>query len=831
MGKELRLAFAMGGGVSLGTFSGAALAEAIKLAVLGGGYYEDPRNRTNFRRYDRITIDVFSGASAGAMSLAIMLRSLLHRTPQQEAEAREQLKAEIPPSVWNALTREQQVDLVAAQVLLATQERIWRDEVHLSHMLGDAPPPLGKRDLRHIGAIFDRAEVDRIAAAYLAFPKEVITTVPPSQRVGADDDGRRITFSRRLLAPRVLFAATIANLAGIRADAAAEFLKSEVGLRGLADGARSTLHREIRVFDLNFEDLSSEDFTDAARNPRRWCRYHAAGEMPGAIGDVRRPRTWAKIAATAIASGAFPFAFEPVRLSRSKYEFGPFWPEELADRDQHTFCYVDGGTFNNEPIREAFRLAAFMDAADDPATFDRIVVFVDPFVSDPPPDFRVPLTREYSLQDPNAFGALDGYDLVRCSSLDRIIPHAATILGAVMDESRANEGDKIFKIRNRFKERDELRAVLGPLFRVTPSARTVRALRDFCDRRLESIRENDPVPAGALTVPGEMRRVILHEGLKVTGGPPTVEELGKFLDSPAPQDHPNAAVFTEALAFVAIDLVSDMTGKDPAGRLLAIAPIPDPARKRAAPVELPGSALHGFGGFCSRVNRDYEIRLAKYCTRRFMEEFGLLKRPARIPQPPKWTPEEQRLFEKDLRAGIELLCDRVERLVAQSSAVRIFPGLDQLLLTAIGKFLKNKLRGMVTEKPRRTFELRITVPDGSFELDGSGFLNDLKPVKDPITQALALITYASLNGDGQWEGGHITENGKDRCINVDINGALSTFCRIQLPHPDAADAASLSHNPRFDVKLDRAAHKGATIPASAWTIHDGDRPLEDELTF
>lgn len=36
MSRELRLAFAMGGGVSLGIFPGAALSEAIKLAVLYG---------------------------------------------------------------------------------------------------------------------------------------------------------------------------------------------------------------------------------------------------------------------------------------------------------------------------------------------------------------------------------------------------------------------------------------------------------------------------------------------------------------------------------------------------------------------------------------------------------------------------------------------------------------------------------------------------------------------------------------------------------------------------------------------------------------------------
>src|SRR5690349_21716419 len=89
MARTLRLGFAMGGGVSLGTFSGAALAEAIKLAILRGRYTDN--NRVP-RPYDRVEIDVFSGASAGAMALAIMLRWCVHQTEGQRAAAEESLQ-------------------------------------------------------------------------------------------------------------------------------------------------------------------------------------------------------------------------------------------------------------------------------------------------------------------------------------------------------------------------------------------------------------------------------------------------------------------------------------------------------------------------------------------------------------------------------------------------------------------------------------------------------------------------------------------------------------------------------------------------------------------
>ncbi len=67
MPTTLRLGFATGGGVSLGTFCGAALSQAIKLILVHG-------RSAQRQPYDKVEIDVFTGASAGALSLAAMLR-------------------------------------------------------------------------------------------------------------------------------------------------------------------------------------------------------------------------------------------------------------------------------------------------------------------------------------------------------------------------------------------------------------------------------------------------------------------------------------------------------------------------------------------------------------------------------------------------------------------------------------------------------------------------------------------------------------------------------------------------------------------------------------
>ena len=61
----------MGGGVSLGSFSGAALTEALKLLVLFG---KDKSGKD----YDEVIVDGMSGASAGAIALIIMLKYLLY---------------------------------------------------------------------------------------------------------------------------------------------------------------------------------------------------------------------------------------------------------------------------------------------------------------------------------------------------------------------------------------------------------------------------------------------------------------------------------------------------------------------------------------------------------------------------------------------------------------------------------------------------------------------------------------------------------------------------------------------------------------------------------
>lgn len=836
MAKELRLAFAMGGGVSLGTFSGASLSEAVKLAVLHAGYLADEGDPRSWTPYDRVVIDVFSGASAGALSLAVMLRSLLYATPEQRRRATDRLKADPVVGDFAALPAAKRDDLIAAQVLQDSQVDIWRDEIHLQGLLGNGPAeaavsPL-RRDLTHIPAIFDRREIERIARKFLSFPEEARVAG------GGGRAAKVIGFSgRRLLGDRVLYACTISNLTAIPADATGEFLRKgkEIGLRALADGAISNVHRELRVFDMTFRRRQAAELADEERSPTRWCRYHDAPEKAGSIGDLGLTKTWSKVAATAIASGSFPFAFEPVVLMRKSWEFSrAMWPAPLRDAGvtEYPFSYVDGGTFNNEPIREAFRMSAFKDATDDPASFDRRVVYVDPFVDAKEPTHRVKLHQEYSFQDPRSLfgldlGPIDGFDLIRRATMDRLIPYGGSVVAAIMNEARVVEGDKVGTMTDRFEMRDVLRAALDAPLGAKPTRAGINRLRKFCNDYLEEAGEDEMVPPRALDLADDLRRVIRETGLALDPA-----QAGAFLKRTDPEADAQADLWQRALAFVAVDLAMDMGGKSSVGRLIAVAPIRNPLDRNASPEPLPGGRLHGFGGFTSIHNRNYEVKLARFCTYQVFKAAGVIPAKVRPPEDPVFTKDERIAYESDLKIGVQALATRVSKMVKQSHLLEIFPGLDGLVLKLVGGYLEKKIKQMAEESRELIpFELRVRVPDGSFELDGSGIGSDTKPVRIPDGSAnFFLLTYADYDPlTDRWSGPSIDIS--RQLLPIDVNMALNTFCRVRLPDVSGGKwrAADRNPNPRFDCAITKG-DKGKELPASRWTgPHPGVDPLDDTL--
>jgi hypothetical protein len=268
VGKILKMGFAMGGGVSLGTFSGASLTESIKLAILFGV-------DENGQPYDQVEVDVFSGASAGAMSLGVMLKTLAFPSQDQamRAEAWFQLNSQYTiPADFPDLKKQQLID---AQLSQQTMNQVWVDEISLERLLD--PNPSGKVPaLKHQAGICNKAAVTDIAKAFMT----------------PDIDDTRAPKTSTLLSQRVLYGCSISNLNPLKADARDRFLSSPNSDTTAGEALISNFHREQRIFDINFSAIQSDKFDQQDIHPKRWMRFHWGASQHNATFDIREPKQW-----------------------------------------------------------------------------------------------------------------------------------------------------------------------------------------------------------------------------------------------------------------------------------------------------------------------------------------------------------------------------------------------------------------------------------------------------------------------------------------------------------------------------------------------------------
>lgn len=792
----------MGGGVSLGTFSGAALSEVLKLAVLYG--------HDGGQRYERVVVDVFSGASAGAMALALMLRALAHRSPQEDEDARRALEQELGEAALAALPPSVASALIAAQAVQDLQARAWAKEISLARLLEKTAGTGG--ELGTTAGIFNRGAVDDIARALL---------VPQGQ----------VSFGgRQLLADRVLFACTLANTSAIVYDARRDLSAIDIGLVALSDGLRSAAHRELRVFDLSFKPVSQDDTQHPERYPRRWCRYHVDVEEKGRIGALDKKRTWAKIAATAVASGAFPFAFEPVVLTRDAYEYGDLWPEALAGQASYPFTFVDGGTFNNEPIREAFRLASFIDSQTPGRSYDRRIIFVDPNVSARAISLRAPVHQRHQLLEPRLPGKLDGFGVALRSSLDRLVAHAPSVATAFYDEATVVEADRIFATRHRFELRDQLRSLIGRAIPAAPTPAPLQELAAWCAERLASDASSDIAPGRSAELRRALARIIQEQGSELA---PLADHIDTFLTFTGTEKPEHEGLWLRALFYLSLDLLSDLEGKQTETRLIAIAPIVRPAEPwtdEGKPIALPGGALAGFAGFMSAIPARYELALGRFCAWAFLEACGTIKAPDRQP-PPRLSAAEEAALARDIEAGLGALAERVRGLVRDAHLIRIFPGLDAILSDIVSKIAASRVRRVHETQPSRSIELRIEVPSRRFELDGKGPTDpDLGPLAvGPPEKPWVLITFGAHDG-ARWTGPHLDAEAQQIAVDLDGLGPLPdrTFCRIELPSRELVQGADLWPHPILKTRIEEA-DRGRVISAGKWELLPGVEPCERTL--
>jgi len=810
----------MGGGVSLGTFSGAALSETIKQAILHAGYYEQKGDQDVFIKYDKVVIDVFAGASAGSMSLSIMLRGLCHQTEEELKNAKTTLIADTSIE-FEKLNPEIQKDLIVAQVVQNLQEDIWVNEINIDKLLGTTPGQ--QAELIYHGGLFRNKALEDIAKKYFKLDEAFETGFA----------------NRRILSSEVIFGSSLTNLTGLKLDSRKGKPNIDPNYAASADAFSSRSHKEFRVFHLFFDEKHKELVKDNPEEfPPKWLRYHNGKTKRNYFGNLGEKKAWSRIVATSIACGAFPFAFEPVALERFAFEFEQ-WPAVLTadicekatgrkEQLSYPFSYIDGGTFNNEPVREAFRMASFLDAKDDPESFDRLIVFVDPSIAPESVDFRVPVHQRYSVKKPRKIlGLLDGYDLIKKSTLDRLIPHIGNLLSVIIDEGRVNENDKLGYISDLFATKSKYNLILEQIIdHSTVKPDVIDKIKDELIKLIQLDRINELLPVGALTLEGELLRVINDNKKDFF----VIRELvADFTQNGSAGIRVKFhKLFLKALFTVFIDRLLNLTGKSRESKIMAIAPVNIVDGKMEIQT-LPGDYLFGFAGFTSKLPNVFEVSLAKYSALIFMKEIGLIKREQKIPEIPLWTNQVE--FAKEYVLKLRDIDARIENLFMNSKIIDVLPLVDQFVLTNLSKAVKNALEDVdLFNDPFYSFVFKIPVNNKKLEIDGAGIYNDAVAVKEDGRWFLITELYYFYQPmNTRWSGVHIQNDyliiGKDGFSMLPD----AAFCSIELPNLSAIELANMMPNPTFQYREVMEKDEGQILSADGWEILPGIIRIDENL--
>jgi predicted acylesterase/phospholipase RssA len=841
MSKILKLGFVLGGGVSLGSFSASALAESLKQLILFADYEtgeKDASGRAIRKAYEAVEVDVFSGASAGAMSLAIMLRCLVNHRDKYTflgfdnymtlREAMEQqLLGQFGEVAYNIKTQQANKweSLVAVQTMQAVQAKMWTDEVSLDKLLGTGSSP---KNMSEAASLVDRTVIDDLARKCFQFNKL----------------GERLSYRSHVLASRVLLGCTISNL-NFTANCNKTIDSSKNPfVTALNDASTDKVHSELRVFDFHFRPLTADE---AKYCPLKWIQYHQADDLLIEQSDangkaygkyirhIERNEVWREVAATAIASGAFPLAFEPVVLNRYQYEYGESWPSDLNHLTKYPFTYVDGGMFNNEPIREAFRLAAYLDNSVESSRqlFDRKIIFIDPNVTDIERQLSVNVHNKISVSR----AIFSGKSTVgNKSSLLRIAAQVPHLLIAMLNEARKADAGHIHRVLERFAWRNEQRKFLQELMLVgytVVSDKTIIAQRTAATAKLDEIRAQLALPNNSLQLQHEMLRCAREQALEIAARLPwgseatLISSLNDFIYRPNPSASPQAVAWSFVLALVGLDISLGLIAKSSNMDLVPIAPF-DFYKNDYSLMRLPGGGLAGFAGFTSDAASSYEVRYGQYCAWRILQEVGLISSNApAFPLPPAF---DYKHFDQNLKIKVQnSVLKRIKEMVPKGIAATMLPLVEGFLQDKVQSFVENNL---VANAPRRAMEFRIRVGQELFSLRGFNFdgstnkrfnLDALRA--DNFYYLICKLNYntATLGFEGSNIG-----NGR---LYVDKVGLFDNTNKLTIALPTVTPEMLRSPNPVFalDASVETAWGSLLDLPADRWLFYSEVAPLDEAL--
>ena len=761
----LRLGFAMGGGVSLGTFSGSALTETIKWALC------EARDK-NGDPYKDVVIDVFSGASAGAISLGIMLRSLCERNPKDAKAAKAKLRADVEG--FDTLSKQKQRQLIAAQVAQDVQEAVWMKDVRMHRLLGldSKYMDTGVR-LKNEPGLLRRDVLFDVARKYIS----------------RADETKKYS-GREILGDRVLFCCSLASLIPWVLDTDLSKSMTPEEFEGAVDTFRTRTHQDARIFDMIF-DQDSDSALDAAvsaeqgdedRNyPQRWFRLSEKKQIAGVCADLKANDSWEEIVATAIACGSFPLAFEPMNLRRRHWEYEPeVWKQtfDLSKTDkpeslpEQVIPYVDGGTFNNQPLREAFRLANFLDNL--PSTdenFERMIVFIDPFVSEAKQSLAVPHLKTHFIE---RFKNLTITQHVKeRASLDRMVPMLGSIFGAIRNASQVDERARANTVLKKFELRQTSRAMLMKGLSAEVEPKEVVALAEACSKQLELVLVTMLIPSSTVKLASEIRRIIrsvIAEGeaseLKNWVAGLDLKKVKQFASDPkaycAASAHAGELVFwRDLLSMVWVDLAMDLGGKSE-NRLCVITPRTLEAGN-VQDVPFLGAYFAAFAGFISTAAAQHDFEVGRFRAQKVLRaEFNKTGDPIlkKVEDPSDKIESTLKKVKPELRQGQGALASRIKHVAQEAEMTSSGMEFAQLF---VGGMLSKAVRGINAYETERTFEFRIQVTkDSKARIDSGIKERELRPVKMGKKYYLFTLLTEVQNkslGERKWKGpGHKSGN-------------------------------------------------------------------------
>lgn len=716
MQRTLKVAVVMGGGWSLGAFTGGAVWELVR-------QLHTNRNREG---YDRCEIDVLAGAGAGALTAAVLFRTLCN--PE-----------DFSPAATVARVGE-------------AQRTAWLEGVDFTRLMRN----IGLRK----ASLFDRGAVDELVSELLAWP--------------AGHEARPV-----LLGRRVLLGMTLLNYNGV------PIRRSNTPV--LPETISTTRFHDYRVFCFDFEAPHTSAHT-------RWRTFSSE--------QVRDADTWHEMAATAVASGAFPIAFEPVVLQRYRAEYGELWPAELDDRDEFPFTYGDAGTFNHQPLREAMDLIAAQDAGETPGSFERVLFFIEPNLNGSKHAFGLKFHLPYMVNGgARPFGRVDAVPSDPAAHLVAI-----TNRFGVLARHQASYADlaQAQLVNARIGWREELRASIHELVEHVSPGDAASTLVDSVESRLTCVlqRAHSVAPGTrAITADDAIARVAFEQ----TGSRTPMSELST----------------AERIAYglmALVDEVADLRDKEGV-RLVVVGPTEFRPVDGGppVPVKLAGDFFANFGGYFDprfRVH-DFEAGRALLGSALAAEAAQLLADAADRPAYTPWSDTPPSL--ETVPAARDRFVRRIAELTRQLLEYKIgYMGVTQAI-TIVAHYVAPKLvRDGGAERRLAVVRVEVTPSsaDDEFYLAGArgDHGGDARRVRD-IVVLHTVLHYSDTEIDGPHA--NRTASGWALRLVARRRNGRNPFLDIPLPNPALLRANADSGLPIHRIQVDWASHT-----VSAWSRED-----------